>query len=173
MITVQCLLWHTLIYPDRRLFSRPSEENEWLTCSIIMIKSFFASKNHTEDNIIIQILKQEYEFRTWMWKDVWEVQSLLTPVFWSSTLQMYYFFTLFSLSASSCLICSSGAVCTWENESHYNILVCDQAHSQRPEHMARQCACAKKPLFELTVGLWGKCIAQNSRSMLKVMISFM
>lgn len=74
----------------------------------------------------------------------WEIQSLLTPVFWRSTLQMYYFFTLFSLRASTGLIRSSGAVCTWENESHYNIMVCDQAHSHRPEHMARlQCACAK------------------------------
>lgn len=64
MITVQCTLWHTVIYPDGRLFSKPSEEIEQISCMHHYDKVFFSLQKITEDNIIFYILKQKYEFRT-------------------------------------------------------------------------------------------------------------
>lgn len=52
MITVQCTLWHTVIYPDGRLFSKPSEEIEQISCMHHYDKVFFSLQKITEDNII-------------------------------------------------------------------------------------------------------------------------
>ena len=138
-----------------------------LHAGVIMLKSFFTPKSHRRWHYFLNS-KTKAWLQTWMCRfkvhfvcphqgRVGSSEPLYVCILELDPTDILL--TLFSLSALSCFIRPSGTVCTWENESHYNIFKAPDCVGLRSSTFSEawthgQTMC----LLQVTLG-WTRCRA--------------